>query len=92
MYSHDTCFKDRVMRVSGIVYCFSQKDAEEVTVELQRRSLRAGCYHASLDHRQRSHVHQQWIDNSIHVRTPPPPTASVARYTPVCCVVCLNEM
>ena len=72
MYSHDACFKDRVMRVSGIVYCFSQKDAEEVTVELQRRSLRAGCYHASLDHRQRSHVHQQWIDNSIHVRTPPP--------------------
>ena len=65
--------------VVGIVYCFSQKDAEEVTVELQRRSLRAGCYHASLDHRQRSHVHQQWIDNSIHVRTPSPPFSLLLR-------------
>ena len=53
--------------VSGIVYCLSQKDAEDVTLELQQRHVKAGCYHANLQAHQRSAVHAQWLDGSVKV-------------------------
>jgi ATP-dependent DNA helicase Q1 len=33
----------------GIVYCFSRKEAENVTSELKARGLKAECYHGSVD-------------------------------------------
>ena len=52
---------------TGIVYTFSKKEAEDVTIELQSRGVKAGCYHADLNARERSRVHRAWIENSVHV-------------------------
>ena len=52
---------------TGIIYTFSKKESEDVTVDLQSRGVKAGCYHADLSPRERSRVHKAWIDNKIHV-------------------------
>ncbi|XP_053385298.1 ATP-dependent DNA helicase Q1-like [Mercenaria mercenaria] len=52
---------------SGIIYTFSRKESEDVTVDLQSRGIKAGCYHADLSPRERSRVHKAWIENKIHV-------------------------
>ncbi|XP_070551110.1 ATP-dependent DNA helicase Q1-like isoform X1 [Ptychodera flava] len=50
---------------SGIVYCFSKKEAEKVADDLKQRGIRALPYHADLDHKSRSYVHRQWTTGSI---------------------------
>jgi len=52
---------------AGIIYTFSRKETEDVTLELQSRGIKAGCYHADLSARERSRVHKAWLDNAIHV-------------------------
>ncbi|KAK3583264.1 hypothetical protein CHS0354_011151 [Potamilus streckersoni] len=52
---------------SGIVYCFSKKEADDVTTELTRRGIKVGCYHADLMAVERSRVHQAWLADKIHV-------------------------
>ena len=47
------------------MYCFSRKDTEDVTRELQLRGIRAGCYHADMDAQHRSEVHHAWAKNDI---------------------------
>ncbi|XP_046543863.1 ATP-dependent DNA helicase Q1-like isoform X2 [Haliotis rubra] len=59
--------KSRFRGQSGIVYCFSRKDAEEVTMELQKRGIKAGCYHGDLSSKERSRVHKLWTASQIHV-------------------------
>jgi len=62
------CFSYRYDSVfAGIVYCFSQKDTEEVARELQVSGVKAACYHGNLDAQQRSRVHRQWMKGSIQV-------------------------
>lgn len=51
----------------GIVYCFSRKDSEQVTMDLCQQGIRAGCYHADLPSSDRSRVHKQWLNNTIKV-------------------------
>ncbi|BFZ04235.1 hypothetical protein BsWGS_07274 [Bradybaena similaris] len=52
---------------SGIIYCFSRKDSEEVTVDLQSRGLKVGCYHADVDAASRSRVHRRWLSGEIKI-------------------------
>ena len=52
---------------SGIVYCFSRKDSEDVTMELQKRGISCGCYHADIHAKNKSSVHRQWLSNQIQV-------------------------
>ncbi|WAR02377.1 RECQ1-like protein [Mya arenaria] len=52
---------------SGIIYTFSKKESGEVTVDLQSRGIKAGCYHADLSAQERSRVHRAWIANHVHV-------------------------
>ena len=51
----------------GIVYCFSRKDSEQVTLDLCQQGIRAGCYHGDLPSSDRSRVHKQWLNNTIKV-------------------------
>ena len=53
--------------VPGIVYCFSRKETEEVTVELLSRGIKAGCYHADMDAKSRSKVHRDWLSGEVQV-------------------------
>jgi ATP-dependent DNA helicase Q1 len=77
------CIQHRFDQQSGIVYCLSQKDAEDVCCELQRNStytfrsrkypmsmfidIKAGCYHAGLTALSRTQVHEKWLQNRVHV-------------------------
>ncbi|XP_062990866.1 ATP-dependent DNA helicase Q1 [Elgaria multicarinata webbii] len=57
----------RYKGLSGIVYCFSQKDAEQVTMNLQKLGIKAGTYHANMEPRDKSKVHKRWSANEIQV-------------------------
>ncbi|XP_047246401.1 ATP-dependent DNA helicase Q1 isoform X3 [Girardinichthys multiradiatus] len=52
---------------SGIVYVFSQKDAEMVSSELKKRDISAYPYHANMDPEEKSKVHRRWTSNKIQV-------------------------
>lgn len=45
---------------SGIVYCLTRKDTEQVATELAQHGLACGCYHADMDPVRRESVHMQW--------------------------------
>ncbi|XP_047431881.1 ATP-dependent DNA helicase Q1 isoform X3 [Mugil cephalus] len=59
--------KSRYKDQSGIVYVFSQKDAELVSSELQKRDILAYPYHANMDPEDKSRVHRKWTSNKIQV-------------------------
>nr|XP_008257780.1 ATP-dependent DNA helicase Q1 [Oryctolagus cuniculus]XP_051706806.1 ATP-dependent DNA helicase Q1 [Oryctolagus cuniculus]XP_051706807.1 ATP-dependent DNA helicase Q1 [Oryctolagus cuniculus] len=52
---------------SGIIYCFSQKDSEQVTVSLQNLGIHAGAYHANMEPEDKTKVHTRWSANEIQV-------------------------
>lgn len=55
------------MCATGIVYVFSQKDAESVSSELQKRDILAYPYHANMNPDDKSRVHSKWTSNRIQV-------------------------
>ncbi|XP_005730233.1 ATP-dependent DNA helicase Q1 [Pundamilia nyererei] len=59
--------KSKYKDQSGIVYVFSQKDAELVSAELQKRDILAYPYHANMDSEDKSRVHRKWTSNKIQV-------------------------
>ncbi|XP_029681207.1 ATP-dependent DNA helicase Q1 isoform X1 [Takifugu rubripes] len=59
--------KSKYQHQSGIVYVFSQKDAESVSSALQKRGILASPYHANMDPTDKSHVHRRWSTNKIQV-------------------------
>jgi len=52
---------------SGIIYCLSQKETEEVASQLRKRQIAAHCYHANMDTKTRSQVHHEWAKNELQV-------------------------
>ncbi|KAG8438535.1 hypothetical protein GDO86_004920 [Hymenochirus boettgeri] len=52
---------------SGIIYCFSQKDSEQVTISLQKLGIRAGTYHANMEPRDKTKVHTKWTANQMQI-------------------------
>ncbi|XP_019371171.1 PREDICTED: ATP-dependent DNA helicase Q1 isoform X2 [Gavialis gangeticus] len=57
----------RYKGLSGIIYCFSQKDSEQVTFSLQKLGIKAGAYHANMDAKDKTSIHRQWAANKIQV-------------------------
>ncbi|XP_059441357.1 ATP-dependent DNA helicase Q-like 2 isoform X3 [Corylus avellana] len=52
---------------SGIVYCFSRKECEQVAKELRERGISADYYHADMDVNARQKVHMRWSNNKLQV-------------------------
>ncbi|MGH0134757.1 UNVERIFIED_CONTAM: hypothetical protein FKN15_006930 [Acipenser sinensis] len=52
---------------SGIIYCFSQKDSEYVSVNLQKMGIKAKPYHANMEATEKSSVHNEWTENKLQV-------------------------
>ncbi|XVF87923.1 hypothetical protein PTKIN_Ptkin19aG0007400 [Pterospermum kingtungense] len=52
---------------SGIVYCFSKKECEQVASELCQRGISADYYHADMDVNVREKVHILWSKNKLQV-------------------------
>ena len=72
--AHDSCMdaiaqliKSDYADQSGIVYCFSQRESEQVAIDLRSRGIRADVYHAQIDAKQRSQVHDKWLGGRLHV-------------------------
>uniref|UniRef100_A0AC34PZQ3 ATP-dependent DNA helicase n=1 Tax=Panagrolaimus sp. JU765 TaxID=591449 RepID=A0AC34PZQ3_9BILA len=51
----------RFPRESGIIYCFSRKESEELAADLKSRGLAAAYYHAYMEPDKRSKVHENWL-------------------------------
>jgi len=62
-----TLISTRFSNQSGIVYCLSQRDTEEVANELCKRGLKANSYHANIDANSRSRIHSDWSSNVLQV-------------------------
>jgi len=52
---------------SGIVYCLSRKETEQVAQYLDENGVTASAYHADMDTFDRLAVHDQWLDGSVQV-------------------------
>ncbi|KAM3686550.1 hypothetical protein ACB098_10G010400 [Castanea mollissima] len=52
---------------SGIVYCFSRKECEQIAKELRERGISADYYHADMDANAREKVHMRWSNNKLQV-------------------------
>uniref|UniRef100_A0A5B6YTR0 ATP-dependent DNA helicase n=2 Tax=Davidia involucrata TaxID=16924 RepID=A0A5B6YTR0_DAVIN len=52
---------------SGIVYCFSRKECEQVAKELRGRGISADYYHADMDVNAREKVHLRWSNSKLQV-------------------------
>ncbi|DBA90570.1 TPA: hypothetical protein ACH3X1_016763 [Trebouxia sp. C0004] len=52
---------------SGIVYCLTRKDTEQVAAELSQRGLACGCYHADMDAQDRQTCHMQWSTGRLQL-------------------------
>ncbi|XP_054710692.1 LOW QUALITY PROTEIN: ATP-dependent DNA helicase Q1-like [Uloborus diversus] len=63
----ENMLSNRFNGLSGIIYCFSVKDSEEIASELRKRSIKAQAYHAQLDAKSRSSVHKSWASNRTQV-------------------------
>ena len=58
---------DYLFSYLGIIYCFSQKECEQLCVDLCQSGITAGCYHANIKPCDKTHVHVQWTNNQVQV-------------------------
>ncbi|XP_051151590.1 ATP-dependent DNA helicase Q-like 2 isoform X2 [Andrographis paniculata] len=52
---------------SGILYCFSRKECEQVAKELRDRGISADFYHADMHTHAREKVHTRWSNGQLQV-------------------------
>ncbi|KAL5724648.1 DNA helicase [Ranunculus cassubicifolius] len=52
---------------SGIIYCFSRKECEQVAKDLRQKGISADHYHADMDVAFREKVHTRWSSNKLQV-------------------------
>uniref|UniRef100_A0A915AKK7 ATP-dependent DNA helicase n=1 Tax=Parascaris univalens TaxID=6257 RepID=A0A915AKK7_PARUN len=52
---------------SGIIYCFSRKECEDLTHALRSKKIKAAHYHAYLESDKRSRTHEMWISGEVNV-------------------------
>lgn len=59
--------KQRFCRKSGIIYCLSKKECDELATSLQKSNIRATAYHAGLTDEARSDAQLKWINGTCQV-------------------------
>lgn len=52
---------------SGIIYCLSRKNTEELTEHLKLKGINAAYYHAGMDSEERSKVQDQFVNDEVPV-------------------------
>ncbi|KAE8888946.1 ATP-dependent DNA helicase [Phytophthora fragariae] len=50
---------------TGIVYCLTRKETEQVTQHLRQANVRAACYHAYMEDKEETHL--AWFRNKLQV-------------------------
>ena len=59
--------RTKFARKSGIVYCLSRNECDEVAKSLKQSGIRAVAYHAGLKDEDRSAVQTAWINGRSQV-------------------------
>ncbi|KAL1474818.1 hypothetical protein MTO96_020463 [Rhipicephalus appendiculatus] len=59
--------KKKFKRQSGIVYCFSRKECDQLASDLCKEGIASVSYHAGLTDSRRNIVQRQWIDDKVQV-------------------------
>ncbi len=54
-------------RQSGIIYCLSRKNTEELASKLRAKGFNADCYHAGMDSQNRSRVQEDFINDKLSI-------------------------
>lgn len=54
-------------RKSGIIYCFSCKNCEEVSEAMNKHGILCASYHAKMEDKDRHKAHKLWLENKIEV-------------------------
>ncbi|KAI6173455.1 ATP-dependent DNA helicase [Aphelenchoides besseyi] len=57
--------KTEFVKQTGIIYCLSKKECEELTSYLQANDIVCGFYHADLTAENRSSIHNKWATGRI---------------------------
>ena len=52
---------------SGIIYCLSRQECEELCSELSEFDVKCDFYHAKMDERTRRSIQMKWMRNEIHI-------------------------
>ncbi|ODQ63654.1 ATP-dependent DNA helicase, partial [Nadsonia fulvescens var. elongata DSM 6958] len=52
---------------SGIIYCNSKKDCEDMAAKLQELNIRADYYHAGLQPEDRTRIQLEWQHGDLHI-------------------------
>lgn len=52
---------------SGIIYCYSRKDADSLAASLLSLGVTAGAYHAGQEDSEKERVHSKWLSGSISI-------------------------
>ncbi|CAL1527697.1 unnamed protein product [Lymnaea stagnalis] len=55
--------KARFSKDSGIIYCLSRKDCDDVAADLRKAGVQAEPYHAGLDDPTRAKVQERWLND-----------------------------
>ena len=54
---------------TGVIYCLSKADCEEVAAALSAEGTHAEYYHAGLPPEERESVQQRWMNDEVKVRS-----------------------
>lgn len=59
--------KEKYKNQSGIVYCLSRKECDDVAAFMCTEGIKAISYHAGLADNKRNDVQMKWITNKVNV-------------------------
>ncbi len=59
--------KNKYTNQSGIIYCFSRQNCEDVTEELQSLGISCEYFHAKMNPERKPQVQAQWLNNTTQV-------------------------
>lgn len=57
----------RFIKDSGIVYCFSRKECDDVAQTFRLNQIKAEAYHAGLSDSERARIQTKWITDKTKV-------------------------
>ena len=60
-------FLERRPEQSGIIYCLSRKNTEEVASKLQKEGFKAAAYHAGLSHMDRGKIQEEFVNDKTEI-------------------------
>jgi bloom syndrome protein len=52
---------------SGLIYCLSKKDCQEMSSNLNKRGHRTAFYHGDVDEEEKKQIQDGWMANRINI-------------------------